>query len=314
MSYSELKTPTANFRLLHQLEGRKTPSQDLPKNFDAVLVEMVHQPPIKDLEKRIEVYIRGLESNPDLKSLVKKVKEVRARVWFGDLAESPSLSSLRDLDLMVVEFLAGLYVLSRGVGFLFRKKDKQLKGVPLRVLGLIGAGLWLLSSIVEVLGVFLVRAVGNTAKKGPLKAIRGAIAEASNLHPEKTVVFFRNLVLAEKAWEIVEIEKKKIGKPLVVLDFHFGHAGLLKMIKKKPETRRVLLYLYRPFIKDILRDSVRRDYLARLISVSWDGQNWQLEQNYLVDSLEDLYSTAASENSHPGARTAGAASHRSGTR
>jgi len=144
--------------------------------------------------------------------------------------------------------------------------------------------------------------VGNTAKRGFLTGVRDTIAEASNLHPEKTVVYLRNLVLAEKAWEVVDLEtrkrKKRIAyqksraaspsKPVILLDFHFGHVGILKMLKWDSAKRLSLLRLYKPFVKDILKNDVRRDYLARLISVSWDGKKWQAQRNFLVDALEDL--------------------------
>ncbi len=190
--------------------------------------------------------------------------------------------------------------------------------------------LWLLSSAIEVLGFFLVNVAGNTAQKGFLKAVREAIAAASNLHPEKTVVFLRNLVLTEKAWEIAELENKKgerfktviplarrsLGEggsevvypercrseesrfeskkkfsnqvPTIILDLHFGHAGIAKMLRWPPRLRQLILKLYKPFIKPILNNPIQRDYLARLTSVSWQSDHWHLERNYLVDTLEFL--------------------------
>jgi len=304
MSYTEVETAKATFRLLHGLAGKKSSNLDFPAKFEAALVEMVHQPPIEDIDQRIQAYVAGLENHPDLKILTEKIKESRARVYFGDLAESPSLSTVRDLDLMVIEFMAGLLVLGQGINWLLGKKKRNscqtgkkstkragiVKRNSLIISGLtlIALGTWLLSSVVEILGIFLVQAVGNTAKRGLLTGIRETIAQASNLHPEKTVVYLRNLVLAEKAGEAAELESKGHRRPLILLDFHFGHAGLVRILKWKPAKRQALLRLYRPFIKDILKDPVRRDYLERLTSVFWDGKSWQLERNYLVDSLEAL--------------------------
>lgn len=282
MSYSELKTSRGVFRLLHRLEGKGVFERDIPEKFDGVLVEMVHNPAVADSDKRAEIFVEGLEGNPDLKVLKERVKENKARIWFGDLAESKSLSSLRDVDLMLGEVLAGLLFLGRGFSF-WRKKEKK-RG--LRALGWTIGALWLLSSVVEIAGGFLVKVAGNTVRRGPLKAVGEAIAWASVLHPEKTVVFLRNLVMAQKTWEVAGLEKGE--KPLVLLDFHFGHVGLLKMLKWKPETRLALLRAYKPFAKDIFENKTQKDYLARLISVYWDEGKWVVERNFLVESLREI--------------------------
>jgi len=70
MSYSELKTQKGNFRLLHGFEGKKISVSDIPAKFDAVLVEMVHHPPIEDLDKRAQAYLNG--------RLLSQQKQVRA--------------------------------------------------------------------------------------------------------------------------------------------------------------------------------------------------------------------------------------------
>jgi hypothetical protein len=289
MSYTEVKIHQATFRILHRYEGKGILRPDLPRDFAAVLVEMVHTKPIADPDRRAEAFISGLQEIKDFSLLVERVKENKARVYFGDLAESEAIASSRDLDLMALELTTGLVMLGRGMRFLFpgskknRKKRYALKGIAL-----LFTSLWFLSSSFEVLGFFLVNVAGNTGKKGFLKAIRETIGKASNLHPEKMVVFLRNLVLAEKAWEIASLEGKRVEKPLIVLDLHFGHAGIGKMLKWPVGLRVFLLKLYRPFIKAILADRVQRDYFTRLISVYWNKGSWQQERNYEVDSLEEI--------------------------
>jgi len=162
-----------------------------------------------------------------------------------------------------------------------KRKKESFGGFTLLVVSF-----WLLSSIFEFIGLFLVKFIGNVTRNGPLKAIQKSVSAVSNLHPEKTVVFFRNLVMAEKAWEIAEMNKKK--KPLIILDFHFGHVGILRMLKWRRKKRRAILKLYCPLVKGIVNDPVQADYLARLISVYWDGGQWQLERSFLVESLRNI--------------------------
>ncbi|MFC1790507.1 hypothetical protein ACFLZP_03430 [Patescibacteria group bacterium] len=333
MSYTEVKTDQATFRILHRLEGKPVLKADLPRSFEALLVEMVHQDPIKDPEKRVAAYVGGLSQIPDLALPVERVKKNKARVYFGDLAENQLISSNRDLNLMLVEFLAGLVIISAGLkSFLGKlngsnnhkdsqddKKAKRKKNNFFLPLGLILLGFWLLSSVFEILGFFLVNVAGSTTKKGFLKAVQQTVREATTWHPEKTVVFLRNLLFAEKAWEVAELESgsllqggrrsllqggrakrggtsgslevrsaSKNSPPLIVIDVHFGHAGIEKMLSWTPQVRQIFLQAYRPFLKKILNDPIQKDYLARLISVSWQKDHWQVERNYLVDSLEDL--------------------------
>lgn len=288
MSYSEVKTLKAKFRILHRLEGKKILPGDLPKDFDGVLVEMVHTKPIEDSGQRAEAYVAGLEEIKDLSLLVEKVKKNKAKIFFGDLAENKVISSQRDLNLMLLEFLAGLVLISESLVSLLGRRKKQGRAWFLWPFSLILLGFWLISSVFEILGIILVQLPGNVAKKGLLQAVRETVAKAGNVHPEKSVVFLRNLVLAEKAWEMAKTEAKRDSKPLFVLDLHFGHAGIAEMLSWSPRFRRALLRLYRPFMKPILKDPVQRDYLARLISVSWNDKGWQVEKNFLVDNLEAL--------------------------
>lgn len=325
MSYTEIKTSQATFRLLHRLEGKQIFPTDLPENFAAVLIEMVHTRPIEDPNLRIQASLTGLEQIPDLSFLVKKIQKTNAQVYFGDLAENQLISNQRDLSLLFLELASGIVLFSLAVYSLFRKKKKNESGekniIPkgadlqpdskgieskrhpelvsgsrrkerpsflINILFLFILALWFLSSAVEILGLFLVNVAGNTAKKGFLKAVRDSVAIVSNLHPEKTVVFLRNLVLAEKAWEIAILENKKGEKPTIILDLHFGHAGIAKMLRWPPRLRQLILKLYKPFIRAILKNPVQRDYFARLTSVSWQSDHWHLERNYLADSLEFL--------------------------
>lgn len=288
MSYSEIKTPKAIFRLLHQQVGKNISGRDWPRKTDAVLVEMVQDPPVENLDQRVQAYIEEIEDNPSFEHLAKKAKKGKVRVCFGDLAESSCISNLRDRDLMILELVVGLLAVLSGLKLINRRSKETRRNPFFWGLVLLASGLWLLSSFLEILGVFLARAIGNTSKEGFLKAIRESMAHVSSIHPEKTVVFLRNLVIAEKAWELADLLAKKDHLPVIVLDFHFGHAGLLKMLNWGSGTRKALLHLHRPFIKDILKDPVRRDYLARLIVVRWQNEQWEVERNYLVDSLEDI--------------------------
>ncbi|MBN1263573.1 MAG: hypothetical protein JW991_04430 [Candidatus Pacebacteria bacterium] len=296
MSYSEIETPQIRFRILHRLEGKDVLPRDLPAQFDAVLIELVHCQPIADPEQRLKAYLAGLENSSDFDRLLARVKKNGAKLFFGDLAEHEIISSRQDLSLMLLELWVGLAFWGRMLFFLFPLKDEKrrrrikkrfLKGAAFGFLGL-----WFLSGIFELLGFFLVSVAGNTSKKGFLKAVREAIAASANLHPEKTVVFLRNLVLAEKAWEIKKTiqDQKGIGrkKPLILLDFHFGHAGIIKMLAWSQEMRLALLRAYQPLMKKMLFDPVQRDYFSRLTSASWHQDHWRQERSYLVDSLEKI--------------------------
>jgi len=284
MSYTELKTSQATFRLLHRSEGGKSFVKDWPAKVDAVIPELVHRRPIEDLEKRFESYVVELEENPQFQTLVQGAKKEKFRICFADLAESQSLASGRDHRSILVETFAGFLA----VGRLLKLLPSKSKSKRLKFFGWTLSLFWFLSSVAEVLGMVLARTAGNTAKKGPLRAIQETIAQASLIHPEKKVVFWRNLVIAEKVWELVSLMSKKDHRPTIVLDFHFGHAGLLKMIGFRPEIRQTMLRLYRPLVKDILIDPARRDYLNRLMIIYFGEQKWQLERTFLAKSLKEL--------------------------
>ena len=125
MSYTELKTSRVIFRLLHRGEGERLFAGDWPRKVDAVLVEMVQDPPIQNWEDRFETFVVELENNPDFKALTARAKTEGFLVCFGDLAESVSLAGRRNWGIIRAEFLIGMLSVLAGARLLGDDSQKQ---------------------------------------------------------------------------------------------------------------------------------------------------------------------------------------------
>lgn len=285
MAYQELTTPDATFRFLYRIEGEEGWRRDLPPEFDAVFIEVMHARPVADRDQRLAAYIHFLETSSDLSILRSRVKENRSRVYFGDVADHPFFSVGHDTGILVVQGLLGLGLWFRGGRFLLARK--RLRHFGWRVLITVLAGVWLMAGLLELAGYGFIRAPGKIAASGIKGTWLSVTNRLSNLHPEKPLVFFRNLVMAEKILEMAQLEKKESGKkPHIVLDFHYGHAGILHMLRWRPALRRFALRVHQPFLQPLLADPVQADYVARLISVRWSGSDWRQERSFKVDPLE----------------------------
>ena len=298
MSYREITTSQAKFRFIYRVAGEMGWKRDLPVNFDAAFIEVMHAQPEPDPDKRWQKYIDFMETDPELANLRARVKENGARVYFGDLADSGLFSASADTAAMFFQGVAGIGLWWQS---LRRRPASAKKNLWSRVVLFLG-GVWLLAGAVELLGFLVIRFPGQVWRRGGRAAWAETLARLSNLHPEKPLVFLRNLILAEKIWEAVELEKKKVRmrsprmvrrglpqavrKPFFVLDFHFGHAGLLPMLAWHRRHRRWFFRLYRPFIASLRADPVQMDYLTRLTSVRWQGSHWGLIHSFRVDALD----------------------------
>ena len=126
MSYSELKTPQATFRLIHRGQGDKAFARDWPKKVDLIIPELVHDQPVKELEKRFAEYVAELEANPSFELLSKIAKKTGEKIAFLDLAESQSLANARDYSLGLFEGLAGLFLVFKSLKPRREKKRNSL--------------------------------------------------------------------------------------------------------------------------------------------------------------------------------------------
>lgn len=111
----------------------------------------------------------------------------------------------------------------------------------------------------------------------------------SNTHPEQLVVFFRNLIMADKMLTVADDFKQKTGrKAQIAFNVEYGHNGVQDFLRVGPDICRWLISRYpKKVLRDIgdLNGGNESLWTARLFKFPKDFFNRDVEKRW--ENVED---------------------------
>lgn len=176
--------------------------------------------------------------------VLEKLARQNTEIMFGDILTADNESVLG------VEFVAGIAAIIYSLTPSIPSQDKISRRNLLKK-GAGGFGVWALAPFVSGLSDLFATGMNVPGKR----LIQRADGAVSHLHPEDNVVFFRNLMMADKLLTVSEkLSSEKDRKVKIAFNVGAGHSGIEDFLQMGPRAVRHIILNYPNFFLNEVAD------------------------------------------------------------
>jgi len=179
-----------------------------------------------------------------------KLANQGSEVMLGDVLRPKAMT---DYTIFGAESFVGVVLFRIAIG---EKLDSRYPKLSRKqFLAALAGAVWLASPFATLeIAFFTSVLTENTTIRRIAARIGGLV---SNLHPENTTRFFRDLIMAEKMLEAAREYKERTGtKPKIAYDVGIGHGGVEDFLQAGQNITRALILAYpTPILKDAVKNN-----------------------------------------------------------